>query len=404
MEDLQTRHVGRAGLAVRMSRLGTETAFDVFSRARALELDGHNVIHLELGEPDLDTPDFIKEAAIRALGDGHTHYGPAQGMPELRAAAADYLTSSRGVPFTPDEIIISSGAKPIIFFSILSLVEKGDEVIYPDPGYPIYESVTSFAGGTAVPIALREDNDFRIDVAELREKINDRTKMIILNSPHNPTGSVLRAEDLLGIARQVAGRDIFVLCDEVYCKIIYETCFESLVSIAPELKKNVILLDGFSKTYAMTGWRLGFAAARKDLIAHLTKLTVNSNSCTAPFIQVAGTAALRGPQDSVPQMVTEFRRRRDLVVDGLNALQGVTCRRPHGAFYVFPNIAGTGVDCRTLADRLLYEANVAVLAGTCFGSHGEGYLRLSYANSEANLREALARMSGLLANSAPRAL
>jgi len=382
--------------ADRMARLGTETAFDVLAKAKALEAQGRSIVHLEVGEPDFDTPDFIKEAAVKALWDGFTHYGPAQGLPILREAAADYLTTSRGVAFDPAEIIVTPGAKPILFFGILSLVNEGDEVIYPDPGFPIYESMVKYVGGTAVPIALREENQFRMDVAELRAKITGRTKMIILNAPHNPTGSVLTREDLAGIAEAIEGRDIVVLCDEVYCQILYGGRHESLVSVAPHLKDRIILLDGFSKTYAMTGWRLGYAAAPPELIAHMTRLMVNSNSCTASFVQVAGAAALRGPQDSVREMVAEFERRRNLIVEGLNALPGVTCQLPQGAFYVFPNVTGTGIDCRTLADKMLYEGGVALLAGTCFGAQGEGYLRLSYANSEANIKEALARMENTL--------
>ena len=383
--------------AGRMGRLGTETAFDVLAKARALEAQGRNVVHMEVGEPDFDTPAFIIEAAVKALWDGYTHYGPAQGLPVLREAAAEYLTRSRGAPVDADEIIVTPGAKPILFFSILSLVESGDEVIYPDPGFPIYESMVNYAGGTAVPIQLREENDFRLDVSELKGKISSRTKMIILNSPHNPTGSVMTREDLAGIGELIAGRDIMVLCDEVYCQILYGGEFASLLSVAPELKRQIILLDGFSKTYAMTGWRLGYAAAPKELVAHMTRLMVNSNSCTASFIQVAGAAALTGPQDSVGAMVAELRHRRDLIVEGLNALPGVSCLCPAGAFYVFPNVTGTGIDCRELADKMLYEGNVALLSGTCFGSYGQGYLRLSYANSEENIREALRRMEAVLA-------
>lgn len=387
--------------AASLSRLGTETAFDVLAKARALEARGKNIIHLEIGEPDFDTPAFIKEAAIKALWDGYTHYGPAQGLPVLREAAAAYLTRSRKVQFEPDELVITPGAKPILFFSIMALVDPGDEVIYPNPGFPIYESMINYVGGIPVPLQLREENQFRVDVAELRCKVTGRTKLIILNSPQNPTGSVLTKADVEGIADVVQDRDIMVLSDEVYCQILYEGKFESLASL-PGMKEKVILLDGFSKTYAMTGWRLGYAAARKDLIAIISKLMTNSVSCTASFIQVAGAAALNGPQDSVGVMVSEFERRRNLIVDGLNSLPGVTCSRPAGAFYVFPSIVGTGMSSQEIADLMLYEGNVALLSGTCFGAYGEGYLRLSYANSQENIREALARMRATLEKNAKR--
>jgi len=378
-----------------LSRLGTETAFDVLAKARVLEAKGKNIVHLEIGEPDFDTPAFIKEAAIKALWDGYTHYGPAQGLPALREAAASYLTRSRKVQFEPDEMVITPGAKPILFFSIMALVNPGDEVIYPNPGFPIYESMINYVGGVPVPLRLREENQFRADVAELRSKITVRTKLMILNTPQNPTGSVLTKADVEGIAEMVEGRDLMVLCDEVYCQILYEGKFESLASL-PGMKEKVILLDGFSKTYAMTGWRLGYAAARKDLVAYISKLMVNSVSCTASFVQMAGAAALNGPQESVGLMVSEFKQRRDLIVAGLNALPGVTCVKPAGAFYVFPNITGTGMSSQELADLMLYEGGVALLAGTCFGAYGEGYLRLSYANSQENIRQALTRMKTTL--------
>jgi aspartate/methionine/tyrosine aminotransferase len=277
----------------------------------------------------------------------------------------------------------------------MALVNPGDEVIYPNPGFPIYESMINYVGGVPVPLRLREENQFRADVAELRSKITDRTKLMILNTPQNPTGSVLTKADVEGIAEIVEGRDLMVLCDEVYCQILYEGKFESLASL-PGMKEKVILLDGFSKTYAMTGWRLGYAAARKDLVAYISKLMVNSVSCTASFVQMAGAAALNGPQESVGLMVSEFKQRRDLIVAGLNALPGVTCVKPAGAFYVFPNITGTGMSSQELADLMLYEGGVALLAGTCFGAYGEGYLRLSYANSQENIRQALTRMKTTL--------
>lgn len=389
--------MARSIFAESLSRLGTETAFDVLSKAKALEAQGRSVVHLEIGEPDFDTPPHIKEAAIKALWDGYTHYVPSQGMPVLREAAAEYLTSSRGVQFDPDDIVVTPGAKPILFFSIMALVDPGDEVIYPNPGFPIYESMINYVGGKAVPVQLRKENDFRMDVAELKSLVTDKTKLIIINTPQNPTGSVLARSDIQGIAEIVEGRDILVLCDEVYCQILYDGSFESLASL-PGMKDKVILLDGFSKTYAMTGWRLGYAAMRRDLAGHISRLMTNSNSCTAAFVQVAGAAALRGPQDSVKTMVDEFRRRRDLIVDGLNALPGIECYRPPGAFYVFPDVTGTGLSSGQIADEMLYRGGVALLSGTCFGSLGEGFLRLSYANSEDNIREALRRMEAVLAD------
>lgn len=382
-------------LSKRQSRLGTETAFEVLAKAKALEQKGKHIVHLEIGEPDFDTPTFIKEAAVKALHDGFTHYGPAQGLPVLREACAEYLSNSRGVTFGPDDIVVTPGAKPILFFSILALVDPGDEVIYPDPGFPIYESMINYAGGRPVPLTLREENEFRLDVSELKTKVSDKTKLIILNYPHNPTGSMLTQEDLKGIAETVDGRDLMVLCDEVYCRILYDGAFSSLASL-PGMKEKIILLDGFSKTYAMTGWRLGYAAARQDLVQQITRLMVNSNSCTASFIQVAGAAALRGPQDSVMQMVGEFRRRRDFIVAELNELPGISCVMPRGAFYVFPSVKDTGIPSKEFADLLLNEAGVAALAGTSFGRCGEGYLRMSYANSLENLRDAMGRMRDFL--------
>jgi aspartate/methionine/tyrosine aminotransferase len=383
-------------IAKRMELLGTETAFEVLARAKALERQGKEVIHLEIGEPDFDTPRNIKEAAIRALNAGFTHYVPAAGIPELREAIAEHISETRDIDVDPDEVVVTPGAKPIMFFGVLACVNPGEEVMYPDPGFPIYSSVVNFVGAKPVPIPLREENDFRIDVEHLRKSITNRTRMLILNYPENPTGGILTHNDLKAIAEALAERDdIVVLSDEVYNSIIYEGKHESIASL-PGMKERTIILDGFSKRYAMTGWRLGYGVMRKDLAERITQLMINSNSCTCAFVQMAGVEALRGPQDEVEKMVAEFRRRRDVIVSGLNKIGGISCREPKGAFYVFPNITGTGMDCRRLADYLLSEAGVAVLPGTSFGEYGEGYLRLSFANSVENIRKALDRISGAL--------
>ncbi|MEM2876314.1 MAG: pyridoxal phosphate-dependent aminotransferase [Candidatus Bathyarchaeia archaeon] len=382
--------------AERMSRLGTETAFEVLAKAKALEREGHEIIHLEIGEPDFDTPKNIKEAAIKALKEGYTHYVPAAGIMELREAIAEYISESRGIDAKPEEVVVTPGAKPIIFFSILSCVNSGEEVMYPNPGFPIYESVINFVDGKPVPLPLKEENDFKIDPEDVVEKLTDKTKMIILNSPHNPTGSVLEREDLETIADAIKDKDdLIILSDEVYCKIIYEAKHMSIASI-PGMKEKTIILDGFSKTYAMTGWRMGYGVMRKDLAEKITQLMVNSNSCTCAFIQMAGIEALKGPQDSVRLMVDEFKKRRDLIVSGLNKIYGISCRKPRGAFYVFPSVKGLGMDCRKLSDLLLRRAGVAALPGTAFGTYGEGYIRFSYANSIENLKKAIEKISEAL--------
>lgn len=382
--------------ADRMAVLGTETAFEVLARAKALERQGKNVIHLEIGEPDFDTPKNIKEAAVKALYSGYTHYVPAAGIPELREAIAEYISKTRNIPVDPEEVVVTPGAKPIMFFAILACVNPGEEVLYPNPGFPIYESMINFVGAKPVPIPLKEENDFRLDHEYIKEKITKRTKMIILNSPENPTGGVLTKEDLKVIADCITRRDdVIVLSDEIYSRIIYEGIHESIASL-PEMKEKTIILDGFSKTYAMTGWRLGYGVMRKDLAEKITKLMVNSNSCTCAFIQMAGIEALKGPQDSVDRMVAEFRKRREVIVEGLNRIKGITCKKPKGAFYVFPNITGTGMRSKELSDFLLNEAGVAVLPGTSFGKYGEGYLRISFANSIENIKEALKRMKKAL--------
>ncbi|MGH7309799.1 MAG: pyridoxal phosphate-dependent aminotransferase, partial [Candidatus Rokuibacteriota bacterium] len=371
--------------------LGTESAFEVLARARALERQGKSIIHLEIGEPDFDTPAHIKDAAKQALDGGATHYGPSAGLPELREAIAKHVAETRGVPVSPDEVVVTPGAKPIMFFTILALVGAGDEVIYPNPGFPIYESVINFVGGTPVPIPLREDTGFGFDLDLFEARLSSRTRLIIMNSPENPTGGVLDRRQIERIAALAAARSIPVLADEIYRQFLYEGEFVSIMGL-PGMRDLTILLDGFSKSYAMTGWRLGYGVMPTSLAEHVTRLMVNSNSCTASFVQLAGIAALQGDQTPTARMVAEFRRRRDLFVDGLNRLPGVKCARPRGAFYVFPNITGTRRSSAEVAERLLNEAGVAALAGTAFGQYGEGYLRFSYANSEANLRAALDRM------------
>jgi aspartate/methionine/tyrosine aminotransferase len=378
-------------LAGRMSRLGTETAFEVLGRARALEKQGRDIVHLEIGEPDFDTPGNVIEAGVDALRHGWTHYGPAAGLPELRQTIADYVSRTRNVPVASEEVVVVPGGKPIIFFTMLALVDEGDEVIYPNPGFPIYESMVNYSGGKAIPIPLREERDFAVDVRELASLINDRTRLIILNSPHNPTGGVLTKKDVLQIAEAIGDRNIMVLSDEIYSRLQYEGEHFSIMSV-PGFKERTILLDGFSKTYAMTGWRMGYGVMRPDLAVQIARLATNSTSCTASFTQMAGIEALRGDQSSVDKMNSEFERRRDVFVAGLNKIKGFSCRLPKGAFYAFPNITQTGWTSKKLADALLEQAGVACLSGTAFGEHGEGYLRFSVANSLENLNKALGRI------------
>jgi aspartate aminotransferase len=378
-------------LASRMSRLGTETAFEVLNRARALEKQGKEIVHLEIGEPDFDTPANVVQAGVDALHKGWTHYGPAAGLPDLRQAIAEYVSRTRKVPVSSDEVVVVPGGKPIIFFTILALIEAGDEVIYPNPGFPIYESMINYSLGKAIPIPLREERDFSVDVRELASLITDRTKLIILNSPHNPTGGVLTKKDILEIAEAIGDRNIFILSDEIYSRLIYDGDHFSIMSV-PGFKERTILLDGFSKTYAMTGWRMGYGVMRPDLAVPIARLSTNSISCTASFTQVAGIEALRGDQSSVDIMSAEFKRRRDVFVAGLNKIKGFSCRVPKGAFYTFPNITKTGWPSKKLADALLEQAGVACLSGTAFGEYGEGYLRFSVANSLENLNKALAKI------------
>lgn len=374
-----------------MGRLGTETAFEVLARARELESQGRHIVHLEIGEPDFDTPKHIVEAAITALNDGYTHYGPSAGLPEVRQAIIDEVNRSRGLKLGPHHVVVTPGAKPILFFTALAVIETDDEVIYPDPGFPIYESVINFVGGRPVPISLRETNDFQMDIDELRSLITPRTRMIILNSPGNPTGGVLSHEQLEAIAELALKHDLLVLSDEIYGRIVYEDTQESITQF-DGMGDRTIILDGLSKSYAMTGWRLGYGVMPNDLAFLVSRLMTNSNSCTASFSQRAIIAALKGTQKPAEEMIAEFRRRRDLLVNELNQIPGFSCRKPRGAFYAFPNITKTGRASRELAEQLLEVAGVAVLSGTAFGAHGEGYLRLSYANSAENLLEAVRRI------------
>ena len=390
-------------LAGRMGRLGTETAFSVLAKAKALEARGQDIIHLEIGEPDFDTAGHIVEAGCQALRSGETHYTPTAGIPELREAIAADVAKSRGIDVEPAQVVVTPGGKPIMFFAILALVEVGDEVLMPNPAFPIYESMVDFVGGTPVFVPLRQENGFRFDLDEFRAGLSEKTRLVILNSPANPTGGVFTAEDIRGIAEILRERpDVVVLSDEIYARLLYSGSFASIASepgFGPE--ERTIILDGFSKTHAMTGWRLGYGVMPKALAEQVAKLQVNSNSCTAAATQHAGLAALHGPQDAVDRMLEEFRARRDLIVSGLNKLPGVECISPQGAFYVFPNVSGTGHPAGELADLLLNEAGVACLSGTAFGRHGEGHLRLSYANSRENISRALDRMHEVLDQHAP---
>ena len=382
-------------LANRMSRLLVEGAFEVLVKARALEAQGRSIIHLEIGEPDFATPPHVVAAAKQALDDEWTHYGPTQGFPDFREVIAQHIATTRNIPVTPNMVSVVPGGKPIIFFPMLALLEEGDEVIFPNPGFPIYESMIAFLGAKPVPVPLVEERGFSFDLDVLRSRLNDKTKMVVLNSPQNPTGGLIPPEDMAEIANLLHDRDLIVLSDEIYCRIIYG---EKPVSIAsfPGMQEKTIILDGFSKTYAMTGWRLGYGVMPPWLAEAVNKLMVNSNSCTASFTQRAGLAALTGPQDDVTKMVAEFKRRRDAFIAALNTLPGFRCRMPEGAFYAFPNITATGRSSKQLADDLLQQAGVACLAGTAFGAYGEGYLRFSYANSLENLLDAVERIRAFL--------
>jgi aspartate/methionine/tyrosine aminotransferase len=378
--------------ATRMQTIGTESAFEVSARARALEATGRSIIHLQIGEPDFDTPANVREAAKRALDEGATHYAPFPGIPQLREAIADDATARKGFPVTPDRVFVTVGGKGVMLYAILGLIDPGDEAIVPDPGYPIYESLVRFVGGTPVPIPIRMANDFRLDVDELASLVTPRTRMIVINSPANPTGGVLTRGDLERIAELAQRHDLVVLADEIYGRILYDGTEHVSIASLPGMAERTIVLDGFSKTFAMTGWRLGYAIVPPWLVQTYGQLIINTISCAPTFAQVGAVEALRGPQDPVDAMVVEFRARRDLIVDGLNAIPGIRSLRPTGAFYAFPDIAGTGLSGAELAERLLLEAGVCVLAGTAFGGVGTHHVRISYANSRENLREALERI------------
>ena len=378
-----------------MNRLGTESAFEVLAKAKSLEAQGKDIIHLEIGQPDFSTPMNVCEAAFKAMKDGHTGYCPSAGLPEFREVVAQHISETRSIDIHPDEVTVTPGAKPIIFFTILALVDDGDEVIYPEPGFPVYESVIEFIGGKAVPLPLLEEVDFRFRIDDLVAAITDRTKLLILNSPQNPTGGTLTESDLSNIAELAKKHNFYILTDEVYSRLLYEGTHHSILNL-PGMKEQTILIEGHSKTYAMTGWRLGYGVAPVPIADKITQLTINSNSCTATFTQIAGIEALTGPQTFVTQMVAEFKKRRDAIVDGLNAIDGITCVKPLGAFYVFPNVTQLPLPCEELADYLMDEAGVALLPGTAFGKYGDGYLRLSYANSLENIEDALNRIKSAI--------
>ena len=378
-----------------MERLGTESAFEVLAKAKALEASGREVVHLEIGEPDFDTPEHVIAAAQQALDKGFTHYVPAPGIPELRTAVTEFLERTSRMTTTPDRVLITPGAKPIMFFTIMALCEEGDEVLYPDPGFPMYASIAAFAGAKPVPVPLREENGFVIDPDELRSLVTDRTKLLILNSPHNPCGSASTPEQLRAIAEIAIEHDLVVLSDEVYWALRYDGDHHSVLDL-DGMAERTILLDGWSKTFAMTGWRLGFGVFPQPLVEPVTRLLINSVSCTSAFSQYAAIAALEGPWDDVDRMLAAFRERREVIVSGLNAVPGVSCVEPGGAFYAFPNISELGLSAATLADRLLDEAGVACLPGTSFGGYGENHLRFSYANSVDNIRRALDAFTALV--------
>lgn len=383
-------------VAERVKRLPGEGAIEVLARALALEAEGADIIHLEVGEPDFKTPANILEAGIRALEAGDTRYSPAPGIPELREAIAQDLSVRLGIEVKPEEVVVTPGGKAIAFFAFLALLEPGDEVIYTNPGFPVYEAMTDFIGAKGVPLRLLEERGFRFEVDDFLSKVSPKTKLIVINSPHNPTGSVLTKSDLEMVAEVAVERGLWVLSDEVYNRIIYEGEFLSIASL-PGMQRRTIILNSFSKSYAMTGWRLGFGIMPPELASHITRLVINSNSCTPPFIQRAGIEALKGPQETVTRMVASFRERREVIVEGLNSIEGLRTVKPQGAFYVFPNIEGVGMGSREFAGYLLKEAGVALLPGTAFGDYGEGFIRISYANSLDNIRKALDRISKAVA-------
>jgi aspartate/methionine/tyrosine aminotransferase len=388
-------------LASRMSRLGTETAFEVLARARALEAQGRHIVHLEIGEPDFDTPANVIRAGQEALANGFTHYGPSAGLPALREAIAADAGSRRRLEIKPEQVVVFPGGKPVMFFMFLALLEEGDEAIFPNPGFPIYQSMIEYVGATAIPLPLRIENTFRADVDELARLITPRTKVIVINSPENPTGSMLSTDDLKAIGKLAAERGIWILSDEIYSRIVYGVEHDTVLRYGDP--SRIVILDGFSKTYAMTGWRLGYGIMPAEFTPVMSRLQTNATSCTAAMTQMAGVEALTGPQDSVDRMVDEFQKRRDVIVAGLNDLPGVKCLVPSGAFYAFPDIRGTGLSSKELEHRLLAEAGVACLSGTAFGEYGNGFLRFSYANSVENIREALGRFERFLHATVARA-
>ena len=383
-------------LASRQANLGTETAFETLAEARRLERQGKSIIHLEIGEPDFDTPEHIRDAAKQALDDGFTHYGASAGQLELREAIANHQTERQGYEVSPDSVIVTPGGKPVMFFTIMALVEEGDEVIYPNPGFPIYESMIRYMGGTPVPMQLNEESGYNADIDKFRSLITPRTKLLIVNSPNNPCGSVIPEADLEEIARMAVENDLMVLADEIYKDMYYGDQEHVSITKFAGMREQSVILDGFSKSYAMTGWRLGYGVFPEFLVEPATRLMTNSVSCTSVFSQMAAIAALEGPQDSVEVMMEEFTKRRDLVVEGLNSLPGVTCPVPKGAFYAFPNIIGTGLSSVEFAEKAMHEAGVALLAGTAFGEFGDGYVRISFANSQENLQEAISRLRTIL--------
>ena len=383
-------------LAARMDLLGTETAFEVLAKAKRLEAEGKDIIHLEIGEPNFDTPSNIIAAGQQALGDGYTHYGPSPGITEVRESIAQEVSETRGISVSTENIVITPGAKPIMFFTILALVDEGDEVLYPNPGFPIYESMVRFVGGVPVPMRLSADRDFEVDVEEVRGQITSRTRLMILNSPNNPCGSVIDRTDVEALGSLAAEHDIMVLSDEIYRRYLYEGEHYSIASL-PGMRDKTIILDGFSKTYAMTGWRIGYGVMPIELVEPISRLSTNSVSCTAAFTQIAAVEALTGPQHEAHAIVAEFRKRRDIIVAGLNKIPGIRCPMPKGAFYIFPSIEGTGMTSRRFADGLLEDAGVACLAGEAFGEYGRGCVRFSFANSTENIERALERIERFVA-------
>ncbi|GAB4115428.1 MAG: pyridoxal phosphate-dependent aminotransferase [Candidatus Caldatribacteriota bacterium] len=387
-------------IANRMNLLGTETAFEVLAEVNRLKAEGKDIISFAIGEPDFDTPSNIIDSGIKALKEGYTHYGPSAGLMPFRESIARYISRTRGIEVNPEEVVVTPGAKPIIFFSILACINEGDEVIYPNPGFPIYESVINFVGAKAMPLPLLEEKNFRFEIDMLKSKISDRTRMIIINSPQNPTGGILTEEDLREIAELAIKHDLWVFSDEIYCNMVYDGEFKSIISL-PGMKERTILLDGFSKTYAMTGWRLGFGAMNVNLATQFTRLETNSVSCTAAFTQIAGIEALEGSQEKSQEMIREFKMRRNIIVEALNDIEGITCKKPGGAFYVFPNVTEVChklnlKNSKELQQYLLYKAGVAVLARTCFGKknrqENQEYIRLSYATSRENIIEGIKRI------------